>query len=447
MLKSFGIDVERLLAAAKAVLDGNRSDGFTRPGPDHYPHQWFWDSCKHVMGLVHYDIERAKTELRSLLRGQWRNGMIPNMIFAPTAKGRRPIDARLWGAHRSPHAPRDRYTSGITQPPLLAEAVVRVLDKLPEGDRQEFAVEMYPAVLAYHQWLYRERARPDGLVVLVHPWECGFDNTPPWTTTLHRAAPWYLRWLDRAGWMDRLVDLFRRDTRHSPVDERLSAADTVRYFWLQRRLRRWRYDSATILKRSPVQVVDLPFNAILVRANTLLGQLAETAGQTLPSELAQQMAQTAGALELCWHEGAYYSLDGRTGRPILEPTIATFLPLYAGTISPERARQLVTLLNQPEYATAWPIPTVPTNSPFYKERGYWQGPVWVNIVCLIICGLYRHGFKAEADRLLVKLLQMIADNGIHEYFSAKDGRGAGAKNFSWTASLVIDLILRHAAYA
>src|SRR3954471_487361 len=101
-----------LFEQAKAVLAMNDRGNYTQPAHGLYPHQWLWDSCFIAIGLRHLDTERAKTELRSLLRGQWSNGMLPHMIFNPGAddkKARKKDVPRL-----NPYAPNDVYTSGIT---------------------------------------------------------------------------------------------------------------------------------------------------------------------------------------------------------------------------------------------------------------------------------------------------------------------------------------------
>jgi hypothetical protein len=111
-----------LFEQAKAVLEMNDRGSYTQPAHGLYPHQWLWDSCFIAIGLRHLDIERAKIELLSLLRGQWHNGMLPNIIFRDDPQYR--TDRNIWRSWINPFAPDDVTTTGITQPPLLAEAVV-----------------------------------------------------------------------------------------------------------------------------------------------------------------------------------------------------------------------------------------------------------------------------------------------------------------------------------
>src|SRR5690606_15247520 len=142
-----------LLSEAKAVLEHNRrNDKYTIPAEGLYPHQWLWDSAFIAIGLSHYDIEKAQTEILSILRGQWSNGMIPHMIHSDGITHRQ--DRETWRSYVSPYAPDNMSTSGITQPPMLAEAVVRIGKKLSKAERRSWYGRVYQALVNHHQWLY-----------------------------------------------------------------------------------------------------------------------------------------------------------------------------------------------------------------------------------------------------------------------------------------------------
>ena len=71
-----------LVEKAKRVLIGNfQKKGFTIPSKNLYPFQWKWDSGFIAIGLAHFDIEKAKKEIDSLLNAQWENGFIPHIVF------------------------------------------------------------------------------------------------------------------------------------------------------------------------------------------------------------------------------------------------------------------------------------------------------------------------------------------------------------------------------
>lgn len=432
-----------LVTQAKAVLDDNNTGRYTAPSKSLYPHQWLWDSCFTAIGLRHYDIDRAKQEILSLLAGQWHNGMLPNMIFNDPS-GR---DARIWNSRINQYAPDDIATSGITQPPMVAEAIVQVGKKLKAYERRAWYRQTYPALLAYHEWLYNERdPHKEGLVLQIHPWEVGLDNTPPWMQELHehQLASW-IRLTKRLG-LGGVINVFRNDTRQIPAEERIDVIDALGLFSTQRRLRRKQYDITRILRHSLFSIEDLTFNSILVRANQHLAVIADEIKLTLPDELRERMQRTEVALESLWDEytGQYYSRNFVTHTFLKQSSIATLMPLYAGTIPKAKAEQLVRLLeNQYSFGTNFPVPSVPVSSPLFEPRRYWQGATWVNTNWLIIDGLSRMGFHDHATALRESTLELVAENGFYEYFDPTSGAAAGSNNFSWTAALVIDLLEQH----
>ena len=431
-----------LLQQAKEVLKKNKHGAFTVPAEGLYSHQWLWDSCFISIGLRHYDIERAQKEILSLLRGQWANGMLPHMIFSSDDEYRR--DRNIWRSWLSPFAPGSVATSGVTQPPVLAEAIVQIGEKLKAPERRAWYKTVYPALLNYHQWLYSERdPHNEGLALQIHPFETGLDNTPPWINQLrlhHR--PWWIIVIENLH-LNGLINWFRRDSRHIPPGQRISNIEALLYYDVIRRLRRKLYNTEAILTRSQFLVEDLTFNSILVRANQHLEKIAKSIGQKLPEYMPAHIKKTEEALEQLWDDfsGQYYSRNFVTHKLIKEPSIATLMPLYAGSISKQRAEQLVGLLSDTmQYGTHFPVPSVPVDSPWFQPHGYWQGPTWINTNWLIIDGLKRFGYDDLAAGLSAKTVELVSTNGFWEYFSPVDGTPAGAQNFSWTAALIIDLL-------
>ena len=433
---------EEVVQGCKDILDKNKHGGYTIPADGLYPHQWLWDSCFIAIGLAEYDLERAKNELTNLLRGQWANGMLPHMIFDETNSGKR--DKNIWQSWRSIYAPDNVHTSGLTQPPMLAEAVVRIGQKMKMVDRRAWYQDMYPALVSYHSWLYNERdPHNEGLILLLHPWESGLDNSPPWIDQLHQhSRPWWVNVIDTLK-LDKIALFLRRDTKHVPPGQRLDSIDALLYFALLQRFKRKHWDTDRILEHSTFSFQDLTYNSIFIRANTHLQDIAKTIGRDIPEDLQTNMDKSEEALEMLW-DGfykQYYSRTFITHKLVKEPSIATLMPLYAGTISKERAEELVRILNSPsQFATNYPIPSVPVTSNYYKELGYWQGPTWINTNWLVADGLERYGYKDEATTIRKSSIALVTKHGPYEYFSAKNGDPAGAKNFSWSAALTIHMI-------
>jgi len=426
--------LNKLRGQARAVLMQNDTGPYTKPSPRQYPHQWNWDSALIAIGIAHDDLDRAASEIRSLLRGQWRNGMIPQIIYDPDASGYFPGPER-WRISRAPAAPRNVATSGITQPPIVTVAAWEIARRFEDTD---FVRQVYPELLAYHRWLHRERdPRGEGLVSIVHPWESGLDNSPRWIEILEgielSARPTYRR----------------QDNVHVPPQQRPSNADYDRFVALMDLTSALQYDQAAILQRSPFVVQDTLFNSILYRADDCLHCLAEAIGQP-DDEIEAWMEQTKRAFQSkLWDPRAHLFLDYdlRNERPIEENTIAAFTPLYAGLATEEQARQLVEyhLLNRAEYApdleqTCFRVPTASKSNRHFDPRRYWRGPIWANTNWLIARGLQRYGYHDLARDIRSDTLALVESAGFCEYFDPRSGAGYGAEGFAWTAALVIDLI-------
>jgi hypothetical protein len=438
-------DTADLLAQATQVLKQNDRGLYTIPAEGLYPHQWLWDSCFIAIGLSHIDIERAKIEVLSLLRAQWSNGMVPHMIFTPGMKQYR-TDHGIWQSWVSPFAPEGISTSGITQPPMLAEAIVRIGNQMEMVERRGWYKEVFPNLLAYHQWLYRERdPHHEGLALLIHPWETGLDNTPPWMNELNEhLMPWWIRFLQKSR-LQLLAGFARRDTHFVPAAQRPTNIDALALYDTQRRLRRKAYDINRILDHSLFAIEDLAFNSILVRANEHFSHIAKTIRADIPDDLLKSMAKTPKTLEELWdpYSEAYYSRDFVTHRLLKEPSIATLLTLYAGTISKEHAAILVkSLENEHLFGPPYAVPSTPLNSTWFNAQRYWQGPTWFNTNWMIADGLRRYGYKDHAEALIDSSLELVQQSGFHEYYNPLSGEPLGAANFSWTAAITIDWLKR-----
>ena len=431
-----------LAVTCEDVLRANDKGTHTVPSPGMYPHQWLWDSCFSAIGWAHIDPERAKQELLSLVHGQWHNGMMPHMIFSQEVKYAR--DRNMWRSWVAKHSPDEIATSGITQPPLLAEAVYRVGQSLTNQDKLAFYKKMIPVIVKYHSWLYTDRdPHNEGLTLQIHPYETGLDNTPPWVTQLREHnRPVWIALIENLK-LDKAINIIRRDTRTVPSDQRMNTIEAIMVWDAITRLRRKYYDIDKILHRSLFAIEDVGFNAILIRNNQILQDLAKEANYKIPSKLQDNIKKSKSAIEELWDESysIYFSRDFISNKLLKQPTVSSLLPLYSGVIDPKRAKILVKIMQTDSaFWLKYPVPSVPRNNRDFKPNNYWQGPTWVNTNWLLIDGLKRLGFRQEASALTSHTLDMVRKSGIWEYYNPKDGTGLGSSDFSWTASLTLDLL-------
>lgn len=429
-----------LAHTAAEVLRANNTGQYTLPAYPLYQEQWLWDSAFIAIGLRHIDAYRAQQEILRLLSAQWANGMVPHMIYGQEVQ--RTI-RDVWRSWVNPNAPEDLVTSGITQPPLLAEAVSRIAEKLKPHERKSWIKKTLPALISYHEWLYSDRDPHDeGLVLQIHPWETGLDNTTPWMKELHQhQLPLWIQAVQSL----RIAPIFtylRSDTKIIPAEQRMTTIDALALYSVQRRLRRKNYDIKRILAHSLFAIEDVSFNAIFIRNNQILTDLANEIKVELSETLQNNIKRTKSAFLKLWdpYSSQYYSREFVSHRLLKEPSIGTLIALYAGVIPDDHVKAIVhSLEDEQQYGTPYPVPSVPLSSNLYDPERYWQGPTWINTNWLIIDGLKRHGYEDHAAVLTESTLELIEHSGCAEYFHPTDGSPLGAKDFSWTAALALDL--------
>ena len=121
---------------------------------------WAWDSWKHAVGLVLFDPEIAKDQVRQMFDHQDETGMIADVVY---------LDA-------------DEDNWRDTKPPLAGWAIETLFEAT--GDL-EFVAEMYDRLVTYHEFWYNDRDHDgDGLceygsidgTLEAARWESGMDN-------------------------------------------------------------------------------------------------------------------------------------------------------------------------------------------------------------------------------------------------------------------------------
>jgi neutral trehalase len=350
----------------------------------------------------------------------------------------------MWRSWVSPLSPDHVATSGITQPPVVAEAVSRVGIQLKKPERITFYKKVLPKLIKYHEWLYNERdPHKEGLVFQIHPYETGMDNTPPWMIQMHEhSRPWWVSAIVKLH-LNGLVNSIRRDTHSIHSDQRILNVDAMVNWDIMRRLRRKNYNLEKILHRSFFVIEDIAFNSILIRNNNILKDIAAEVRIKLPVELLENFDTAELALENLWDDSfnVYFSRDFITNHLLKEPTIACLIPLYAGTIKKERADKLVQILmNDHAFWLKFPVPSVPRNMRYFSKIRYWQGPTWINMNWMLIDGLERMGYDNESMALKSHTLEAMREKGVWEYYDPTTGNGLGSPSFTWSAALALDLL-------
>ncbi|WP_238431516.1 amylo-alpha-1,6-glucosidase [Streptomyces cavernae] len=423
------------MGKAARVLNGNWTGSSTVPSRSLYPHQWSWDSAFIAIGLRHLSPLRAQVELETLLAAQWGDGRIPHIVFNPSV----PLDAyfpspdfwRSAKAGRAAGAPRTTQTSGIVQPPVhaLAAWLVHLAD--PGLSRaRSFLPRVYPKLAAWHRYLlHRRDLGGGGLVSVVHPWEQGMDNAPSWDAPLSRVTPAARHSFQRA------------DLDHGDAEDRPTDLDYGRYVRLATDYRDRGYADGA----GEFAVEDPAFNALLIASEHALARIAAELGAPGTARHARAERLTAALVERLWDpaEGMFLCRDVLDGGLIPERGVAGLVPLVLPALPPDIAAALVRTLRGPRFGLGGVARLVPsydlTGHAFDRHR-YWRGPAWFNVNWLLERGLRLHGEHAQADTLRGSMVRTAEESGFAEYVDPYTGEACGARGFSWTAALTLDLL-------
>jgi glycogen debranching enzyme len=408
---------------ARAILRGNDRGGYAVPTARLYPFQWNWDSAFVALGWACFDEPRAWQEILSLLKGQWEDGLIPQIVFHAPSDDYFP-GPDVWGIRRVPP------TSGITQPPILATAVRIMLETAHDTALAEgMAASIYPRLLANHRWWQAARDPGDtGLVATLHPWETGMDNSPAWDAALARVPT------------DTTTVIRRRDTDHVDAAARPRGEEYQRFIHLVDTFREAGWDPVRMLAVSPFRVADIGTNAILLRAERDLLALAARFGT--PHEAAAIGARIAlkeAALPGLWNTAlnGFASFDLIAGATIPVPTSAGFLPLFAHAATAAQINAMVMKIEHWGALAPHLVPSTDPAHPSFEPMRYWRGPIWAVVNWMIADGLDWAGHPALAGRIRRDTVGLAAKAGFSEYFDPTDGRGIGGADFSWTAAIFL----------
>jgi len=431
----------QLLEKAKHILEDNfQKGGFTIPSKGLYPFQWKWDSGFIAIGFAHFDIEKAKMEIRTLLNAQWDNGFIPHIIFHTDNDSYFP-GADFHQSELHPKSSKKYKSTGMTQPPVTG-FVLQEMYRIAEDKESmlNFIKEQIDKVYENHMYFYTNRdPQNEGLMYIYHNWESGTDNSPVWDDIWKTMNP-----------PEYTFD--RKDTTHVDASQRPSNREYDHYLYLIDVAKEHNYDDVKIAELSPFLVQDPLFNAMLIKSNSALLELYELIGGNEPKKenlrnWNKKSIENFNRKLFDAELGAYVHFDLRNNRPIQFVSSSSFSPLFANIPDQKRAGILIKTMmdkfgGEDKYLCA---SFDPTNDRF-NPRKYWRGPVWINMNWMLYYGLKNYKFNDVAERIKKDSIELIERDGFFEYFDCRKDNGEvnrlgyGGDNFSWSAALLIDFL-------
>ena len=416
--------MRNLINKAQKTLLGNRRKGYTLPTNNKlYPAQWNWDSAFIALGYSYFNLNHALKEITTLLDGQWKDGMVPHILFHDTNTNYYP-NYTAWNCGNKIHS------SGITQPPILATILKLILDKNKISNKQTKEVKkIVKKIIRFHEWFIKFRdPNKTGLVSILHPWESGYDNSPIWDEPMEKVT------------IEKNLKYKRADNKLVNPDHRPLNIDYDRYVSIKNNLRKKKYNPKKIFKSSLFNVVDVGFNSLFLKANKDLIQILNKFN--LKSSKINNYAKVTEKNILKLYDkkkGSFFSKDIRNKKKIYVPSITDYFILFADLNNDLINKKLIKSLKNHNKNDKYFFSSIKPNHKSFEEKRYWRGPVWINCNWFIHKGLMNKDEK-YSNKIKERTIRLVEKKGFHEYYSCKNGKPMGANNFSWSAALYLDLI-------
>ena len=414
--------MSNLINKAQKTLLGNRRKGYTLPTNNKlYPAQWNWDSAFIALGYSYFNLNYAIKEITTLLDGQWKDGMVPHILFHNPNTNYYP-NYTAWNCGNKIRS------SGITQPPILATILKLILDKNKISNKQTKEIKkIVKKIIRFHEWFIKFRdPNKTGLVSILHPWESGYDNSPIWDEPMAKVT------------IEKNLKYKRADNKLIKPDQRPLNIDYDRYVSIKNSLRKKKYNPKEIFKSSLFNVVDVGFNSLFLKANKDLIQISNKFNIETPKISNYVKVTEKNILKLYdKKKGIFFSKDIRNNKKIYIPSITNYFILFADLDNDFINNKLIKNLKNHNKNNKYFFSSIKPSHNSFEEKRYWRGPVWINCNWFIYQGLKNKDLKFS-NYVKKKTIKLLEKSKFYEYFSCKNGQPMGAKNFSWSASLYLD---------
>ncbi|QUM89778.1 alpha-glucosidase [Moritella sp. 36] len=427
---------------------------------------WPWDTWKQAFAMAHFNPDVAKDNIRAMFAYQiqandpvrpWDEGYIPDLLAYNTSP-ERGGDGSNWSERN-------------TKPSLAAWAVMEVYNTT--GDKA-WIEEMYPQLVAYHNWWLRNR-------------DNNGNGVPEYGATRHKAHN------DTEGNMLFTVKRGGKDYKYAGIEKynRILAEGNFQHIEVPAQTAAsWesgRDDAAVFGFISEEQLDayvanggkrsdwDVAFAQNRAEDGTLLGYslLQESVDQASymysDNKYLAQMADMLGKddeakefrdkadylatyINTCMFDestGFFYDIriedkelaNGCAGKPIVERGKGPegWSPLFNGAATQDNADAVVKVMKDTsEFNTYVPLGTAAISSPAFGPDIYWRGRVWVDQFYFGLKGMEQYGYREDAVKMATAFFDnadgLVQDGPIRENYNPLTGEQQGAPNFSWSAA-------------
>ncbi len=410
---------------------------------------WAWDSWKQVVATTYFNADLAKDNVRALFDYQ----ITSDDPVRPQDAGAI-IDCIFYNQNADRGGDGGNWNERNSKPALAAWAVENVYRRT--GDKA-FLEEMYPKLVAYHNWWYTNRdidkngiAEYGGMVhETCYDWRNygytvgqfveGFgtvqENGFIYDSNNERVVCPEAG-IEAAAWESGMDNATRFDIEGSGLDDKGIEIYTVR-----------NDQSKPIGYVINQESVDL--NAYLYAEKGFLKTIADELGYV---DDVKKYTEEAVFIRDYMNEhmfdeetGFYYDMqtneDGSVKKLLVNRGKGTegWIPLWAKAATEDKAARVVqNMMDENKFNTLVPFPTASKDNEKYNPEKYWRGPVWLDQALYAVEALQNYGYNTEAKDVTKKLFEnakgLLGTGPIHENYNPETGEGLHTKNFSWSAS-------------
>ena len=136
----------------------------------------------------------------------------------------------------------------------------------------------------------------------------------------------------------------------------------------------------------------------------------------------------------------FVALEAKTGKELpYYDSLILYMPLVLGNELPVFVKdRLVEQLIQ-KFEGEYGLSTESMASKYYRQSGYWLGPIWAPVSYLLISSLRKASEEKFARRLADKFCRMTELGGMAENFDPVTAKGNDDLAFTWTSSVYLML--------
>ncbi|RAY96382.1 alpha-glucosidase [Enterobacter cloacae] len=427
---------------------------------------WPWDTWKQAFAMSHFNPDIAKENIRAVFSWQIK----PDDPVRPQDAGFVP-DLIAWNLNPERGGDGGNWNERNTKPSLAAWSVMEVYNTTQD---KAWLVEMYPKLVAYHDWWLRNR-------------DHNGNGVPEYGATrdkAHNTASGEMLFTVKKGDKEeslsglnnyaRVIDKGHYDSLEIPAQVAASwesgrddaavfgfidKAQLDKYVENGGKRSDWtvkfaenRDNEGKLLGYSLLQE-SVDQASYMYSDNHYLAQMASLLGKEQEASRYRQLAdKLATYINTCMFDtnsGFYYDIriedkplaNGCAGKPIVERGKGPegWSPLFNGAATQAHADAVVKVMLDPkEFNTYVPLGTAALTNPAFGPDIYWRGRVWVDQFWFGLKGMERYGYREQAQTLAENFFKhakgLTSDGPIQENYNPLTGAQQGAPNFSWSAA-------------